>query len=351
MSEKSESSRAAVLCGVGSYVPEHVVTNDDVARTLDTSDDWIRTRTGILERRRASPDEATSDLALRAGRRALQSAASDDVDAVIVATTTPDFPCPATAPDVAARLGLRGAAAFDLAAVCTGFVYALSVGGGLIANGTADRVLVIGADVYSTIIDPSDRATAPIFGDGAGAVVLRAGDPDEPGALGPAILGSDGEHRALICVPGGGSRHRAYGDPKTDDGHFFTMAGREVFRHALVRMSEASRAALGTVGWSASEVDRFVAHQANIRILDAVAERIGIPGDRTLSNIARVGNTSAASIPILLSESVANGALEPGHKVLLAAFGGGLTWGATTVTWPTSLARQCLPAGSHASIP
>jgi 3-oxoacyl-[acyl-carrier-protein] synthase-3 len=315
------------------------VTNDDLARTLDTTDEWIRTRTGIEQRHRAADGESTSDLAVQAARRALESSGSDEVDALILATTTPDFLCPATAPEVAARLGLAGIAAFDVQAVCTGFIYALSAACGLIAAGTADRVLVIGSDVYSTILNPRDRATAVIFGDGAGAVVLRGGRSDEAGAVGPMVLGSDGNFRHLIAIPGGGARQRSLQMCRQPGDEYFSMSGSEVFRHAVRRMTEVSRQAMAAAGWDNADVDRFAAHQANSRILDSVLDQLGLPADRRLSNIAHVGNTSAASIPLLLDQCVADGRLKPGHKVLLAAFGGGLTWGATTVTWPDVAAR------------
>lgn len=337
VSEPRVSGRptAAVLAGVGSWLPERIVTNDDLAQVMDTSDDWIRTRTGIAERRRAAPGEATSDMAVEAAKRALQSSGDEQADAVIVATTTPDYALPATAPDVAARLGLAGVAAFDVAAVCTGFIYALSTAAGLIAAGTAKRVVVVGADVYSTIINPTDRTTAILFGDGAGAVVLQAGDHEEPGALGPTILGSDGGNKHLIQIPGGGSRQRGSQDDAQPGGEFFAMHGSDVFIHALKRMTQASTSALAAAHWSIEDVDRLAAHQANKRILRAVADNLGLPAEKQLSNIFRVGNTSAASIPLLLDHSVKDGRLRAGNKLLMTAFGGGLTWGATTVTWPS----------------
>ncbi|GAA0665334.1 beta-ketoacyl-ACP synthase III [Kitasatospora atroaurantiaca] len=328
------AGRAAVIAGIGSYLPPQLVTNEDLTARLDTSDEWIRTRTGISTRHVVSPGMATSDLAVEAGRRALKSADESQVDAVVLATTTPDRPCPATAPDVAARLGLGGVAAFDVSAVCSGFLYALATGAGLIAAGTADRVLLIAADAFTTIIDPQDRSTAVIFADGAGAVVLRAGNADEPGALGPVVLGSDGELSDLIEVPAGGSRQRSSGREPEPGDEYFKMRGRDIYRHAVERMTSASQQAVAAAGWTLEDVDRFAAHQANARILAAVAERLGIPAERQLSNIERVGNTGVASIPVLLSESAADGSLAAGQRVLLTAFGGGLAWGAATVVWP-----------------
>ncbi|MGW4733069.1 beta-ketoacyl-ACP synthase III [Streptomyces shenzhenensis] len=326
--------RAAVVSGVGGWVPPHVVTNEDLSAHLDTSDEWIRTRTGIRTRHRVSPGMATSDLAVEAGRRALENSGEPRAGAVVLATTTPDRICPATAPEVAARLGLDGVPAFDISAVCTGFLYGLATAAGLLATGITDRVLLIGADAFTTIVDPMDRSTAVIFADGAGAVVLRAGHPDEPGALGPVVLGTDGAMSHLIQVPAGGSRQRSSPRPYPPGEQFFQMEGRDTFRHAVDRMSTASREAVRSAGWTVADIDRFAAHQANSRILTAVAERLGIPAEHQLSNIAAVGNTGAASIPLLLAQSHADGGLTAGHRTLLTAFGGGLAWGATTLTWP-----------------
>lgn len=330
----TSAARSAVLCGVGSYVPPDVVTNEDLTRRLDTSDDWIRSRTGIATRHVVPPGTATSDLAVEAGERALKSAGSADIDAVVLATTTPDRPCPATAPEVAARLGLGGVAAFDVAAVCSGFLYGLAAASGLIAAGTAERVLLVAADAFTTLINPQDRSTAVIFADGAGAVVLRAGRPGEPGAVGPLVLGSDGELSDLIEVPAGGSRRRSGGQPVPPEDHYFRMSGRDTYRHAVEHMTTASRLAVERAGWQLTDVDRFAAHQANARILTAVADRLEIPPERRLSNIEHVGNTGGASIPLLLGQAAQAGRLTAGHKVLLTAFGGGLAWGATTLEWP-----------------
>lgn len=325
---------AAVISGLGGYVPPDVVTNADLTERLDTSDEWIRTRTGISRRHVVAPGTATSDLAVEAGRRALESSGEVGADALVLATTTPDHPCPATAPDVAARLGLGNVAAFDLSAVCSGFVYGLAVSAGLIAGGTARRVLLIGADAFTTLVDPTDRGVAVIFADGAGAVVLRAGHPDEPGAVGPVILGSEGERHHLIRVAAGGSRQPRSSSGPGEGDPYFRMHGRETYRHAVERMSEVSREALARAGWKPSDVDRLAAHQANARILNAVAEELEIPEERRLANIDRVGNTAAASIPLLLAQSAAEGQLTEGMQVLLAAFGGGLAWGAATARWP-----------------
>jgi 3-oxoacyl-[acyl-carrier-protein] synthase-3 len=311
------------------------VTNEGLATVLDTSDEWIRSRTGIVERRWADPGTSTGDLAVEAGTLALKASGETLVDAVVLATTTPDHRCPATAPEVAARLGLTGVAAFDIAAVCAGFVYGMATSAGLIAAGVAGRVLVIGAETYSTIVDPADRTTRAIFGDGAGAVVLRAGRPDETGALGPHVLGSDGGQQALIRIPAGGSRQRSRTAEAPAADHWFRMDGGKVYQHAVERMVAAAREAIARAGWSVGDVDRFVPHQANARISIAVAERLGIDPRRALTNIAEVGNTAAASVPLLLTEATADGRLRPGHRVLVVAFGGGLAWGATSLVWPT----------------
>ncbi|MBA0053344.1 ketoacyl-ACP synthase III [Streptomyces sp. AJS327] len=330
----AERDRTPVLCGLGSWVPPHVVTNDDLARELDTSDEWIRRRTGIAERRVVEPGTATSDLAVEAGMRALKSAALESVDAVIVATTTPDQPCPATAPLVAARLGLGPVAAFDVGAVCTGFLYGLAAAAGLITSRTAGTVLVIGADTYSTVLDPADRTTRAIFGDGAGAVILRTGSPDEDGAIGPTLLASDGSGSDLIRISSGGSRDPIRAETADQADPFFRMEGQSVFRGAMLHMAEAARTVAEWQGWGVADIDMLVAHQANVRILHAVADRMGLDRERCHVHLDRVGNTAAASIPLALADAVTHGGLRPGHRVVATAFGGGLTWGASAFRWP-----------------
>jgi 3-oxoacyl-[acyl-carrier-protein] synthase-3 len=327
-------SRAAVLAGIGGCLPPRVVSNEEIAAVSGGSDEWIRSRTGIRQRYFAGPGTATSDLAVGAGEQALKSSGDPSVDTVVVATSTPDRPCPGTAPTVATRLALSGVAAFDVSAVCTGFIYALATAAGLIASGSSNRALVIGADTFSSILDPKDRTTSAIFGDGAGAVVLRAGEPGEPGAIGPFDLGSDGEGRDLITVRAGGSEQRLAGLPAEAADHYFAMAGKEVFRHAVQRMAKSSTTALDRAGWRRSDVDRLVAHQANARILTRLADELDIPHERAVSNIAEVGNTAAASIPLALHHAHTTGLLRPGDRILLTAFGGGLTWGSSVLTWP-----------------
>ncbi|MFD9813805.1 beta-ketoacyl-ACP synthase III [Streptomyces sp. NPDC059080] len=328
------AGRAAVLCGVGGWVPPRVVTNEELASRLDTTDEWITTRTGIQRRHAVEPGQATSDLAVEAGRLALRSAGGPAPDTVLLATTTPDRPCPATAPLIATRLGLQEAAAFDVSAVCTGLIYALATAAGLIATGVSRRVLVIGADVYSSIVDPDDRTNAIIFGDGAGAVVLRAGNPDEPGALDHFDLGSDGASEELIMVAAGGSRQWAESRPPTRGEQHFAMRGKEVYRHAVTRIAASARATLASAGWKPGDVDYFVPHQANVRILHSVADDLGIERSRCASHLVDVGNTGAASIPLALAHAHTEGTLKPGHQVLLTGFGGGLTWGSCVLRWP-----------------
>lgn len=327
-----------VLTGIGGYLPPTVVTNDDLCSTLDTSDEWIVARTGIRERRRVADGMSTRDLAVEAGKRALRSAGRTTVDAVVVATTSFDRLCPAVAPEVAHLLGLDTVAAFDLTSACSGFLYGLATCNGLIATGVADSVLFIGAEAFTTLVDPDDRNTAPIFGDGAGAVVLRRGEPAEPGALGGFDLGSDGARADLLAIPAGGSRQRSavglgFAEVPTNE-WYLQMAGRPLYTQAVERMSASSRRALKDADWAVADVDLFVGHQANVRIVHAVAEELSLPPEKVAVNIDRVGNTLAASIPLLLNDCVDRGRLRAGDRVLLSAFGAGLSWGSTTLVWP-----------------
>jgi 3-oxoacyl-[acyl-carrier-protein] synthase III len=329
----------AVLTGIGGFLPPRVVTNDDLSRTLDTTDEWIRTRTGIRERRVVADGLSTGRLAVAAGARAMRSAGVTGVDSVVVATTSPERLCPAVAPEVASRLGLGTVAAFDLTSACSGFLYGLATASGLIGSGTADTVLLIGAEAFTTLVNPEDRTTAPIFGDGAGAVVLRRGEPDEPGALGPFDLGSDGALADLLAIPAGGSRQRSadgglgHGTVATED-WYLRMEGRPLYTQAVARMTQSAQTVLKRSDWSVTDVDWFVGHQANIRIVRAVAEELELPEERVAVNIDRVGNALAASVPLLLNDYAARGDLKAGQRVLLSAFGAGLSWGSTTLLWP-----------------
>lgn len=327
-------TRAPILAGIGTSLPETVLSNTDLcALWHDTNPEWIQSRTGVEYRHVLAPGEATSDLAVQAGRRALDCSGHDQVDAVVVATNTPDQPCPAIAPDVAARLGQTTIPAFDVGAVCAGFLYALANAAGLIANDIANRVLVIGADAYSTILDSADHSTRAIFGDGAGAVVLKGGAPTEPGALEGWNLGSDGTGRTLIQVPGGGSRQRSH-QPASVEDNFLRMDGAAAFTQAVHRMSETAQRTADAMSWPLDQVDRWVLHQANARILTAVSRKLEQPAERFISNIALVGNTVAASIPLAMEAGMRSRTLNPGHRVILAGFGGGLAWGSVALTWP-----------------
>ncbi len=321
------------IIGLGSYLPSRVVTNDDLSKVLDTSDEWIRTRTGIRQRHIAADEEATSDLATAAGKAALADAGLgvEDVRAIIVATTTPDHQIPGTAPIVAANLGTQ-VAAFDVNAACSGFIYALRVGGAMASSGDGP-VLVIGAETLSRITDPDERATRVLFGDGAGAVVL-AHDPEA--RLGPFDLGADGSDPSMLWAAGGGSRRPISADVVDDGSHYLTMRGGDVYRNAVKRMAEASLGVVEQAELAIEDIDLFVGHQANIRILDAVAERVGIADHQVHVTVDQHGNTSAASVPLALQDARAAGRLEPGATVLLAAFGAGLTWGACLLTWTGS---------------
>ena len=327
-------SATAVLEGLGGWVPPRVVTNQELPAAWGIDDAWVQRRTGITTRHWADADTTTGDAAERAARRALATVCTPRVDAVIVATSTPDRPMPAMAPQLATRLGLDGAAAWDVSAACSGFVYGLAAAAGVICAGIAERVLLVGAEVYSTLIAPDDRSAGVVFADGAGAVVLRRGLTGEPGSVLGFDLGSDGSGHRLIEVPGGGALERARPQAYRPSDRYFRMEGREVFQHAVTRMTESSRLLLKSVHWTAAEVDRLVAHQANARILSAVGERLDIPADRCIRHIGRVGNTGAASIPLALADAASREDLRTGQKVLLTAFGAGLTWGSAAVLWP-----------------
>ncbi|MGW8378360.1 beta-ketoacyl-ACP synthase III [Streptomyces sp. ODS28] len=347
----SESTPAAVICGIGACLPPRVVSNEEVVRrgVLETTDAWIRTRTGVAERRRAAAGVSTGDLAAAAGRAALASAGTEHADLLLLATTTPDRRCPATAPEVAYRLGLGHVPAFDLAAVCSGFLYGLATADALLRAGVCSRPLVIGAETYSTIVDPLDRDTAAVFGDGAGATLLRPGRSGEPGAVRAAHLGSDGSGGDLISIAAGGSRRPDTTPRLCREVRYFRMRGREVYRHAVRRMTESSATVLGHAGWSSDSVRAFIGHQANQRILDAVAQRLAIAPQHCFGNIRDVGNTAAASIPLALAGTAARGAVRPGARTLLTAFGGGLTWASVAANWPGAAPHHRPPEPREAS--
>ncbi len=320
----------SVVAGVGACLPSTVVTNEDLARRLDTSDAWIHERTGIRERRIAADGELTSDLAVKAAREALRMAqiGPSSVDMIVLATATPDETFPATATTVQARLGMTRGFAFDVQAVCSGFVYALAVADNFIKAGQVRTCLVIGAETFSRILDWNDRTTAVLFGDGAGAVVLTACSGDgtraDRGILSTHLY-SDGRQHDLLYVDGGPSKTQTTG--------LLRMEGREVFRHAVVNLTEAIDAALSANGVSADQIDWFVPHQANQRILDATARKAGVHPSRVVSTVAHHANTSAASVPLALATAVGDGRIKPGHLVLLEAMGGGFTWGSALIRW------------------
>ncbi len=318
------------IAGLGVRLPDRVVTNDDLAEVLDTSDEWIRTRTGIRQRHVAAPEEATSDLAAAAARDALADAGLEAaaLAAVIVATTSPDHAVSATAPLVASALGVA-VPAFDLNAACSGFVYALRVASGMVATGDG-AVLVVGAETLTRVVDPEDRSVAVLFGDGAGAVVLV---PDPDARLGPFVLGADGGGASMLWTASGGTRRPFDAEVLADRSHYLTMRGGDVYRNAVVRMTESAREVLELAELSVGDVDLLVGHQANVRILDAVAARLGLPAQLSQVSLDRHGNTSAASIPLALWDAREQGKLRDGDTVLLAAFGAGATWGACLLTW------------------
>ncbi|MDH3975725.1 MAG: ketoacyl-ACP synthase III [Deltaproteobacteria bacterium] len=319
--------------GIGSCLPEKVLTNADLEQMVDTDNEWIVTRTGIRERRIAAEGEATSDLAFKAAGEALVNAgvAPEDLDLIIVATTTPDFPFPSTAAVLQGRLGARRAAAFDLQAVCTGFVYALSTADQFIKSGMYRKVLVVGAEVLSRIIDWKDRTTCILFGDGAGAVVLEA-EKGENGIL-SAHLHADGNQYDLLYVPGGGSRVPVSHELVDSREQYVKMKGNEVFRVAVSALESTALEALEYNGMTGEDIDLLVPHQANIRILNATAKKLGLPPERVVITVDRHGNTSSASIPLALHEAVKNGRVKDGSIILLDAFGGGFTWGSVLIRW------------------
>ncbi|MBI1206905.1 MAG: beta-ketoacyl-ACP synthase III [Azospirillum sp.] len=320
----------SVIVGCGTCLPRRAVSNHDLMKTVDTSDEWIVQRTGIRSRYIADEDEKTSDLAIGAARQALAMAGVDAerLDLIVLATTTPDHTFPATATKVQAALGMTGGMAFDVQAVCSGFIYALAVADNFIRLGQARTALVIGAETFSRLLDWNDRTTCVLFGDGAGAVVLEAsegtGAAGDRGIL-STHLHSDGRHYDMLWVDGGPSANRTIGHVR--------MAGQEVFRHAVTRLSEAAEEALAANGIKAAELDWLIPHQANQRIIEATARRLKMPAEKTVLTVDRHGNTSAASIPLALGEAVADGRVKRGDLLLLEAMGGGFTWGSALVRW------------------
>ena len=320
----------SVVLGCGSYLPSRILSNDELARSVETTDDWIVQRTGIRERHIAAPGEVTSDLAINAARAALANAHVDasSIDLIVLGTSTPDQTFPATAVSVQAALGITRGAAFDLQAVCSGFVYALSIADSLLRTGAHKRALVIGAETFSHILDWNDRTTCVLFGDGAGAIVLEA--QEQPGTAADrgiltTHLRSDGRHKAKLYVDGGVSSTQTVGHLR--------MEGREVFKHAVAMITDVIEDAFAATGTSAADIDWFVPHQANKRIIDGSAHKLGIAPEKVVMTVDRHGNTSAASIPLALADAVADRRIKRGNLILLEAMGGGFTWGSALLRW------------------
>lgn len=325
--------RSVSIAGVGAYVPAKALTNFELEKIVETTDEWITSRTGIKERRIAAKDEFTSDLAAKAALRAMKSAGvtADQIELIIVATISPDMVFPSTACLVQEKLGAKRAAAFDLEAACSGFIYGLEIGQQFIMSRTYDTVLVIGAEKLSSIVDWQDRNTCVLFGDGAGAVILQ-NRPDSHGLL-TAVMGADGAKSELLYMPGGGSRCPATAQSVMSRLHFLRMEGKETFKHAVQAMVSAATEALRRCDLDITRIKCIIPHQANRRIIDAVGERLGARPDQLFCNLDRYGNTSAASVAIALDEAVSTGRIQRGDLVLLVVFGAGLTWGAAVIEW------------------
>lgn len=313
------------ISGTGSFLPPRVVTNDELAARLDTSDEWIRSRTGIARRHIADKSQGSSDLALEASRGALQAAGIDasQIDLIVVATSTPDYVFPSTACLLQAKLGVKGCAAFDIQAVCSGFVYGLATADSFIRGGSYKKALVVGAEVFSRILDWNDRGTCVLFGDGAGAVVLTA---DSKPGIHASVLHADGSQVDLLSVPGNVSGGSIVGSP------FLQMNGQGVFKFAVRVLEEVARETVAAAGMTMDDIDWLIPHQANVRILDATARKLGLPPEKLVVTVDHHANTSAASVPLALDEFVRAGKIRPGHRVLMQGVGGGFTWGASLAT-------------------
>ncbi|MCG7407541.1 ketoacyl-ACP synthase III [Paenibacillus sp. ACRRX] len=325
--------RSVGIIGTGKYVPERILTNEDLAQLVDTNDEWIVSRTGMKERRIAAEHEATSDLAYKAAVRALESSGitAEQLDLIVVCTVTPDMAFPSTACLVQEKLGAKKAAAFDLSAACAGFIYGLATASNFVKTGIYNYTLVIGAECLSRITDYTDRNTCVLFGDGAGAAVL--GPVAEGRGFQSFELGADGTGQELLKIEGGGSRLPASVESLEDKRHYIYMNGREVFKFAVRIMGSAAEEALAKAGKTKEDIDLFIPHQANMRIIQSAIERLNVPVEKCVINLPRYANTSAASIPIALAEAAEEGRLSEGDIVVLVGFGGGLTWGSSVITW------------------
>jgi 3-oxoacyl-[acyl-carrier-protein] synthase-3 len=325
----------AEIAGLGIAVPDRVVTNADFEKSLDTSDQWIVERTGIRERRIAGPGESLAMLSKQAAEIAMERAGitAGDLDAIVLGTATPDRLLPSTACDLQALLGADKAGAFDISAACPGFIYAITVAEGLIAAGQSENVLVVGAEKLSTITDMTDRSTAILFGDGAGAAVIRPVSKSNGRGILSTFIRSDGKLAPLLYRPGGGACDPISDKVVRERSHFIKMAGREVFKAAVLAMSQACDEALSRAGVTSDQIDLLVPHQANIRIIEATAKHAGIPMEKVMVNVDRYGNTSSASIPLAIDQAITEGRIKPGSLLLLVAFGAGFTWGSVVVRW------------------
>jgi len=331
--KKANGSRHAEIIGWGMYAPSHIVSNDDLAKLVDTSDEWIRTRTGISRRHLADARETTSQMAIEAARAALSSADEDPhhLDLIIVGTATPDYLLASTACQVQNALGAIHAGAFDLSAGCSGFVYALTIGQQAVISGECDLVLVIGADTLSRTVDWHDRATCVLFGDGAGAVLLRA--THNGGGILSTVLGADGSGREMLFIPAGGSAIPPAADTYQNGLHYLKMNGNEVYRFATRILADSAEQAVKKAGLKLSDIDLIIPHQANSRIIESAAKKMSVPLERFVVNLQEYGNTSAASIPIALCDAIATRRIHPGQNILLVGFGAGLTWASAVVRW------------------
>jgi 3-oxoacyl-[acyl-carrier-protein] synthase III len=326
-------TRSVHIVGTGSYVPDRVLTNADLEKMVDTTDEWIVTRTGIRERRIAPDYMCTSDMAVEAARRAMQQAdvREDEIDLIILATITPDMPFPATACLVQQKLGAKKAAAFDMEAACSGFLYGLEIGQQFITSGTFDTVLVIGAEKLSTIVDWQDRQTCVLFGDGAGAAILRSRGEDH-GIL-TTCMGADGSQADILLMPGGGAKYPASKESVSAGMHHLKMAGKEVFKNAVIAMQTAAEEALRKCNLTIDDIKCVIPHQANSRIIEAIADRLGAPMEKVYMNLHRYGNVSAGSVAIALDEAAREGRFQRGDLILLVVFGSGLTWASCVIQW------------------
>ncbi len=331
---QSKSVTPVTIAGTGSYVPEKILTNADLAKIVDTSDEWITSRTGIKERRIAAEDEFTSDMATKAAERALEQAGikAEDVELIIVATITPDTPTPATACYVQTNLGAHSAVAFDISAACSGFLYAMKLAKRLISDGAYKNAVIIGAEKLSSVINWEDRNTCVLFGDGAGAAVLRRSEEGE-GHILATEMGTDGRYTKLLEIKGGGSACPITAANADDHLHTLTMQGREVFKLAVNAMRTAAETVIERAGLAADDIKLVVPHQANLRIIGAIADRLAVPNEKVYVNLHKYGNTSAAAVAIALDEAHREGRFERGDNIILVVFGAGLTWAATAIEW------------------